>query len=180
MSDDPIQPVAPITAVSAVTPAPARRTSSGRTLNVLLAIAAAVAIGGVAFAVGRGTAPAATALGRGNLGPGVGLPGASFVPGASGAPGQGGPGGFIGRGGLTIRGTVQSVDGDTLTIETDTGTIDVTIGTDTGYHTQAAASAADVIAGATVSVSLDLGAGGPGGGTTDGPIGTASDVTVIP
>lgn len=177
MSDDEIQPVAP---VATNTPAATRKTSSGRALDLLLGIALAVAIGGVAFAVGRGTAPAATTLGRGDLGPGVGVPGASFVPGASGVPGQGRPGGFIGRGGLAISGTVVSVDGDTRTIETDDGAIDVSIGSDTEYHTQAAATAADVIAGATVSVSLDLGGGIPGGGTAGGPIGTASDVTVIP
>ena len=63
MSDEP-------TLATPVTPAPVepvRRPgrhgvgSSGRWLNLLLGVAAAVAIGGVAFAVGRSTAPVAAA-----------------------------------------------------------------------------------------------------------------------
>jgi hypothetical protein len=62
--------------------------SSGRLLNAVLAVALLVAVGGVAFAVGRSTAPIAT-TGRGNF-QGAGLPGgpqASFAPGESAALG---------------------------------------------------------------------------------------------
>jgi hypothetical protein len=190
MSDDRTQstpttpPVAPVSTALPVPAAAPRKSTSGRALNLLLGLAVAVAIGGVAFAIGRGTAPATAARFPGGLGNGAN-PGASFVPGASGLPGggQGGPGGLFGGGGLAISGTVESVDGDTLTIKTDDGTtIEVTIGTDTDYHTQAAATVSDVTSGATVSVQLDF-TGGPGQGGqggTDGPVGTASDITVIP
>ena len=72
----------------------ARRSSSGRWLNVLLGVAAAVAIGGVAFAVGRSTAPASAATGFGR-GPADGpFASGSFDPSASGAPAvRGGHGG---------------------------------------------------------------------------------------
>jgi hypothetical protein len=172
-----------------------RRSSSGRWLNLLLGVAAAVAIGGVAFAVGRGTAPVAAAgLGR-NLGNGGNFVGRSFDPNASFAPGRGTNGGLLGAGGLTIDGTVQSITGDTLTLSTADGrTIDVSLGADTEYHQQAAGSASDVTTGSKVSVQVDLagrafgGNGGNGNGNggqganggANGLTGTASDVTVIP
>ena len=57
--------------------------------------------------------------------------------------------------GLTIRGTVESVDGDTVTIKTANGqTIEVTTGADTTYNTQAPGSASDVTDGTTVQVQL--------------------------
>ena len=49
-----IEPVRPVVTAP-------RRSSSGRWLNLLLGVAAAVAIGGIAFAVGRSTAPVAAA-----------------------------------------------------------------------------------------------------------------------
>jgi hypothetical protein len=225
VSDDPTQstPVEPVTWSTPVQPAPAvlpptqpanpsqpplepvrpiisapRRSSSGRWLNLLLGVAAAVAIGGIAFAVGRSTAPVATGgFGRG-LGNGGVFAGGSFDPNASFAPGRGGFGaGGFGAGGLTVSGTVASVTGDTLTITTDNGrTVEVSLGADTQYHQQAAGTASDVTTGSKVSVQLDLagrgqanggtggnggGTGGTGGnGTATGPTGTASDVTVIP
>jgi hypothetical protein len=193
---EPFQPVAPEpTAVptSPVTPAPVttsalagparKKSSGGRWLNLVLVVAAAVAIGGVAFAVGRGTAAASVTTGNGRFGNGA-FPGGSFVPGASGAPGfgRGGFGGGLG-GGLTVQGTVESVNGDTLTIKTASGqTITVSTGASTTYHTQTDASATDVQAGKTVQVQL---AGGGTGrpnasATTGGPVGTAGSVTVIP
>jgi hypothetical protein len=163
---------------------PARKSSSGgRWLNVVLVIAAAVAIGGVAFAIGRGTAPVSAATtGDGRVFGGT-FPGGSFVPGASGAPGFGRGGFGGGLGGLTIEGTVESVDGDTLTIKTANGqTIKVTTGASTTYHTQTDATAADVQSGKTVEVRLDGGLTGrpnasPAATT---PVGTAGSVTVIP
>jgi hypothetical protein len=205
VSDDPTQstPVEPVTWSTPVQPSPAaspattsqpplepvrptvsapRRSSSGRWLNLLLAVAAAVAIGGIAFAVGRSTAPVATG-GFGQFRNGN-FPGGSFDPNASFAPGRGG---FFAAGGLTVEGTVQSVTGDTLTITTESGrTVEVTLGADTQYHQQAAGTASDVTTGSKVSVQLDLAGRGQansgqgGNGAASGPTGTASDVTVIP
>jgi len=180
----PTTPIATAPVTLAATPGPARKASSGgRWLNVVLVVAAAVAIGGVAFAIGRGTAPASASTGNGRVFEGA-FPGGSFVPGATGAPGliRGGPGGGLG-GGMTIEGTVESVDGDRLTIKTANGqTITVSTGDSTTYHTQADASASDVTAGKTVQVQLDGGiAGRPNASaTTGGPVGTAGSVTVIP
>ncbi len=182
----PTQPVVP-----AAAPIPlVKPRSSGRFLNAILAIALVVAVGGVAFAVGRTTAPAAAATGnRGNFGAGNFLgPGASLAPGASAAPGGligGGQGGLGGLGGgLTVSGTVQSVTSDTLTIETTSGqTVELGLDTDTTYHRKTDGAAADVATGSTVEVQLDF-AGGLGRPTasadTSGLVGTASSVTVVP
>jgi hypothetical protein len=160
--------------------------SSGRLLNIVLAAAVAVAIGGVAFAVGRTTAPVSAATGAGRGGFGGAFPGGSFAPRASGQPGLG-RGGFGGGAGgaLTVTGTVVSVAGDTLTIKTASGqTIEVSTGTSTTYNTQTPGSASDVQAGKTVQVSLDFAGGGAGrpnaSSSPSGPIGTAGSVTVVP
>jgi hypothetical protein len=189
-SSVPTSPVSPspVTAAPVIAPATKRR-SGGAILNIVLVVAAAVAIGGVAFAVGRTTAPvsATTGNGRGNFG--GALPGGSFAPGASGQPGFGGRGGFGGGfgAGLTLSGTVVSVNGDTLTLKTTSGqTIEVTTGPSTTYNTQSSASASDVAAGKTVQVQLDVTGGGFGGGrpsasgAPSGPSGTANSVTVVP
>ena len=191
-SNVPTSPVAPLPVTTAPPPVvPVRKSSGGgRWLNLVLGIAAAVAIAGVAFAVGRTTAPAsaATVTGRGNFG-GV-FPGGSFAPRASGQPGfgRGGFGAALGGAGLTVSGTVVSVSGDTMTIKTASGqTIEVTTGPSTTYNTQSAASASDVTAGKNVQVQLDITDGGAGGlgrpnasGAPAGPSGTASSVTVVP
>ena len=188
----PTSPVAasPVTtAPGPVVPAAKSKGSSGRLLNIVLGVAIAVAIGGVAFAVGRSTAPASASTGRGGFG--ANNPNASFGPRASGAPGfGGGRGGFGGFGGagLTVRGTVQSVSGDTVTIKTANGqTIEVTTGADTTYNTQAPASATDVTEGKTVQVQITPTGGGNGGGfrpgasgAPTGPVGTAGSITVVP
>jgi hypothetical protein len=193
--DAPLPAVEPVQPV--VAPAKPRKSSSGRWLNVLLGVAVAFAIGGVAFAIGRTTAPASAATGNrgafngGFVGGGNG-PTGSFTPGANGGAFFGGRG----AGGLSIAGTVKSVDGDKLTITTDNGqTLTLTTSDTTTYHTQAAASASDVTNGTKVSVKVGLtgringnGNGGNGngngnGGTTNGngaTTGTASDVLIIP
>jgi hypothetical protein len=158
-----------------------RSRGTGRFLNVVLGVALAVAIGGVAFAVGRTTAPVSASTGaRGNGG--AAFPRGSFVPGANGGSG------FV-RGGFgspTLSGTVESVDGDTLTIKTASGqTVTVTTGASTTYHTQAPADASDVKAGSNVDVQVQFdGTGGAGrpsaSGAPSGPIGTAGSVTVVP
>lgn len=199
IAPDPVDPVDPFepagfppqTVVAAPAAPLVKPKSSGRLLNAVLAVALLVAVGGVAFAVGRSTAPVAAA-GRGNL-PGGGFlggPQASLAPGQSAAPGfpGGGPGGLGGLGGLgggvTVSGTVQSVTGDTLTIETAAGqTIEVGLDADTTYHRQADATATDVAAGTAVEVQLGFGGGfGQPTASTDpsGTVGTASSVTVVP
>jgi hypothetical protein len=103
-------------------------------------------------------------------------------PGANGGPGRGGGLGVR----VTVRGTVESVDGDTLTIKMASGqTVEVTTGESTTYNTQAPASASDVQAGTTVQIQLEFdgtaGAGRPGASAAPaGPLGTAGSVTVIP
>jgi len=161
--------------------------SSSRALNAVLALAAVVAIGGIAFAIGRTTAPAAAAADPRSAF-GGGFPNASFAPGASAPPGGfigGGQGGLGGLGGgLTMSGTVQSVTADTLTIETEAGqTVELSLDSDTTYHRKTDGVAADVATGSTVEVQLDF-AGGLGRPTasadTSGSVGTASSVTVVP
>ena len=179
---DPSRPAPPESPTPTPAPAPlpvARKSGSGgRALNLILGLAAFVAIGGVAFAAGRNTAPVSAATANG----GFGGAGGARASGAPGLGGRGGAGGF--GGGLTISGTVQSVTGDTLTITTTAGqTITVTTGASTTYNTQATASATDVQTGKKVQVQLDGGGGGvrPGASAApSGPVGTAGSVTVIP
>jgi hypothetical protein len=145
---------------SAPAPGPvvAPKKRSGALVNAVLLIGALVAVGGVAFAIGRSTAQAqATALtGQGVFpGGGQGLPGG--LPGGSFDPGQAGPGGFPGGGDrtMTIAGTVTSLDGTTMVITTASGnetTIDVS---GAAYHAQADASASDVTVGTEVSVATE-------------------------
>jgi hypothetical protein len=196
-------------------PGSARRGSSGssgssRILNIALGAAILVAVAGVAFAIGRGTAPASGTAGSGTAivpgqggvfvpgGNGGNLPGASFDlngnPG--GFPGDGGQGGVRGDrggfgGGLTITGTVDSVSAESITIKLESGQT-VTVGLDgsTTYHQQADAAASDVTAGTTVQVQLAggfrPGQNGNGNGNGNGntgsstTLGTAGSVTIVP
>lgn len=164
-----------------------KRKSSGAWLNVVLVVAAIVAVGGVAFAVGRGTAPAAAASGRNGLFGNGNFARGSFAPGASGTPGGGFLGGLRGEGGFNLTGTVQSITGDMLTITTGDGrTLEFSLGSATTYDTKTAATAADVKTGSKVEVQLQLGGNGGDGlrpnasAAPSGPIGTAANVTVVP
>jgi hypothetical protein len=194
VSPEPFDPAQPATfPTQPVVPAPVKTPlvkprSSSRALNAVLAIAVVVAIGGVSFAVGRGTAPVAAAAARGNF-PGRSFQGAgpngSFDPNASGAPGNfGGGAGFGLGGGLTVTGTIQSVTADTLTLTTASGqTVTFSLNGDTGYKTATNATPADVTQGATVEVQVNLGAGaGRPTASADPsiPLGAASNVTVVP
>jgi len=167
-----------------VTPGKAKPRGS-RLLNYALAGALVLAIGGVAFAVGRFTAPPTASAGgfpNGN--------GGQFF--RNGQGGQGGAnGGQDGRGGLfagglTLEGTVQSVTATTLTLQTASGqTIQVALDGSTTYHAQTDATASDVTTGGKVLVRLN-GRGGFGAangapsasGAPTSP--TAGDVTVVP
>jgi hypothetical protein len=164
-------------------------------VNVLLGLALVVAVGGVAFAVGRGTAPATADLRTGFTGNGQGGPGGQFVgPDASGAPGRGQLGGPGGLGGApSIQGTVVAMDATSITIKTDAGTIvTLALNGDTTYHTRASASPSSMTPGSTVIVQLDGRAFGNGQGrptASDKPaasgapstrLGTAGSVTLVP
>lgn len=208
----PVEPdMGPAASPAAAPPAAApRRGSSGssgssRILNLALGAAVLVAVAGVAFAVGRGTAPATSTAGSAMVlvpgqggvvpgGNGGNLPGASLDPNGNGFPGAGGRNGVPGNrggfgglgglaGGLVIEGTVDSVTADSVTIQTTAGTT-ITVGLDgsTTYHQEAAATASDVTAGATVKLQISGGFRPDRSGANGGPVtlGTAADVTVVP
>lgn len=155
--------------------AAAPRARSGGILNLLLIGATIVAIGGVAFAIGRSTAPgnALTQVGAFPDGAvGIG-PRGSFAP--SGA----GPGGFAFSGAPSMDGTVAAIDDDSITLTLDNGE-EVTLKLDaaTTFRESTEASPGDVAVGNEVTVKLagdgriTAGAGG------QAPALTAGDVTV--
>jgi hypothetical protein len=179
------QPATPVSAG----PVKARGGVSNRALNLLLGGALVLAVAGIAFAVGRMTAPAQTITG-GNF-PGGGVFNGQGQTGNGGPQGRGnGQGGFVfgGGAGPTIEGTVESVSATTLTLKTADGqTIQIALNNATTYHAQTDASASDVVTGSKVLVRLDFRrGGGPNGPAAsaqpgDGNPGTtANDVTVVP
>lgn len=160
-------------------------------LDLLLALAAVVAIGGLAFAAGRMTAPAG--------GP---------IRGAFGANGQdtnraGGTGGFGGGnrlgGAAAIKGQVVEITAAHLTLKLANGqTVQIALAATTAFHQEATAASGDVATGRTVLVQLAPrtptadqspgavfapGQGDPGSsGTPGGPgfnLGAATDVTIV-
>jgi hypothetical protein len=178
-------PAGPVAPVEAPTPRP--KGSGGMLVNVVLGIALVVAVGGVAFAAGRVTAPAAAVAPPTGFGANGG-----FGPTASGAPGgfTGGLGGLAG--GVSIEGTVTAVTADSITVQLASGQ-SVTIPTDvqTTWHQREPATAADVTTGSTVIVQLQGGRGalngnggqGVGPGASGAPgraLGPASTVTLVP
>lgn len=174
-STDPFGTQVPAPAPAAPVPAARPRSRSGGAgllLNVLLGIALVVAVGGVAFAAGRVTAPT-TAAANGNGGGRFGNGGGPFFggPNASGAPngngGFAGNGGFVGAGGVAIEGTVTAISADSVTLQLANGqSVTIPIDAQTTYHSRSAATAADVTTGSTVQVQLQGGGGrfGNGGG----------------
>jgi hypothetical protein len=130
-------------------------------LNILLAVAALVAVAGVAFAVGRVTTPAATAAANRGTGAGQFGGGGFGGPRASGAPGGGSGRGF---GGASIQGTVTAISPTSLTISLPNGQ-SVTFATDasTTFHRETSGSASDVATGKQVIVQLAGRGFGPGG-----------------
>ena len=159
-----------------------RRSSGNRWLNVIIAVAVLVFVGGVTFAVGRMTAPVQAAGPRNGQFPGLGNGQIPSFPTGSFDPGQFPGGGFGNR---TITGTVTSMDGSTMTVTTASGqTMTVNVSGST-YHAQTAASAADVSQGKSVQITIEGGLGFPGGGpgaspgTGTGQTLTASDVTIV-
>jgi preprotein translocase subunit YajC len=150
------------------------RRNSSRLLDAALVLAAALAIAGVAFGVGRVTAPAAAFTG----GP-VGFPRSNAVtPDSSFGPNGGPRVGF--SGGPTIDGTVTAIDGDRITIKLADGTeMTFTLDSTTAYHEATDASASDVAVGDDVSVRVKGGARvAAGTDPSAAPKLSASDVTV--
>jgi hypothetical protein len=170
----------PMPSATPVTATPPRRGPSARVLNTVLAGALVFAVAGIAFAVGRMTAPAAASTTRGNF------PGAGQGPNGYFGGRQGGLGGgaFLGGagGGVTVEGTVDSVSATTLTLKLASGqTIQIALDPTTTYHAQTDASSSDVVSGGKVLVQLNLGRGGGAAGedgSVSGP--TARDITVVP
>ena len=191
--------------VAAAGPSARRRSGAATFVNVLLGIALVVAVGGVAFAAGRATAPAPATANRNGFGGngGNGGNGQFFGPDASGAPNRGG--GFTGfggaGGGIAIQGTVTAVSANSISLQLASGqTVTIPLDSDTKYHSQTAASASQVTNGSTVIVQLSgagrgafgggngqgngQGQGGGQGPTASGPpgrvLGSASSVTIVP
>ena len=157
---------------------PKRRAS--RLIDIALAGAAVLAIAGVAFAVGRATAPTPEQATRAFGGNGAFFRnGGSFDPGAFGQGGGNGQGRFGFGGGLAIDGTVTSVSADSLTVKTADGR-DLTFAIDssTAYHQASPASSSDVAVGDDVSVKVNGGRGSNGASPSRPPQLSASDVTV--
>jgi hypothetical protein len=172
---DPFVAPAPAPAPASVPPPAASRRRSSRLIDIALIGAAVLAIGGVAFAAGRATAPPAAAANaftpRG---------GTFFRAGGSFEPGSGqGPRFGFGGGGLSVDGTVTAIDADSITIKTADGqerTIE--LGATTAYHQATDATASDVAVGDDVSVKVTGAGQGAAPGASDAPRLSASDVTL--
>ncbi len=194
----------PFAAPSSPPPAPVvapparRRSGSSMLVNALLGFALVVAVGGVAFAAGRATAPASTGTGRFGANGNGGF-GGNFGPNASGAPNRG-FGGAAG-GAIAIQGKVTAVAGDSITIQLPSGqSVTIPTSDQTTYHSQTSASASDVTSGSDVIVQVAGGGrfvtGGNGNGQGNGNgngnggpaasgapnrgFGSASSVTIVP
>jgi hypothetical protein len=192
MTTEPTQPFQPVTPEPGPAPEPgvaptesvppparpARKSGTPGWINVLLGLAVVVAIGGVAFAAGRMTAPAAAANnGFGRNVPGGFQGGGYFGRGYFGGPGNGQGGrGLFGAGGATIQGTVTAITADKITITTAGGqAVDIALDGSTTYHLESSAASSDVKTGGTVIVRLTL---RQAGGTQTGP--SAGDITIVP
>jgi hypothetical protein len=148
------------------------RAASGGVLNVLLVLAAVLAAGGVAFAVGRSTAPVgAFSVGNVSGGP-ITRQDGSFDPVA------GGPRVGLGAA-LSMGGTVTAIDDDSITLRLDDGSEQViAIGDTTAYREATAATPGDVAVGDAVTVQVDGGRIQSGAGASSPPELTAREITV--
>ena len=108
VATEPVTPTGPLPS-----PTPARPRRSSRLLDIALALAAVLAIGGVAFAAGRATVPTPVQAARGfDANGGFFRNGGSFDPGAGGRNGGGPRFAFGGAGGLAFDGTVSSMSAE--------------------------------------------------------------------
>jgi hypothetical protein len=166
-------PVAPVAPLAPAAPVARPKPRSSRLLDAALVLAGLIAVGGVAFGVGRATAPVAAAANgagtfrNGNFGNGT-FPGGSFDP--NNAPGRGGA--FGPGNGLSIDGTVTAVTADSVTLKLANGN-EVTFKVDsaTTYHRSTAGSSSDVAVGDSVAVKVTGNGrffGGAGGGANGG------------
>lgn len=148
-------PGAPPPGAAVVVAAPGRSAA-----NLAFRIALALAVAGLAFAIGRLSAPATAAA----AGDGV----------QRGIPGDGGFG-RLDRG-SAISGTVTAISSTSITVTLASGqTVEIPIDASTTYHQSTAATASAVTAGSTVTVRV---AGGAPGGRGTRSEGTATDITV--
>lgn len=129
----------------ALPPRRRNRASSG----LVLVGAMLLAVAGVAFAVGRTSAPVSMASGAGGLG------NVAAGPRASGDPAQAGAGGSI-----SVSGTVVELTSDHLTLKlVSRQTVQIALDSSTANHAQAAASGTGIAQGASVTVRVA--GGGP-------------------
>jgi hypothetical protein len=170
---EPTQPTQP-----AIAAPPLVRRKSNRTGNILLGVAGLVAIGGIAFAAGRITAPAATASG---VFPGGGnFPSGSFDPGAfPGGPQNGGLGARLG--GTTVQGEVTAISDTSITVRLENGsTVDIPLDDSTTYKTATDAAATDVAVGSNVLVQPSDVQFNPGGQGNPNAAGSPQPLTLGP
>ena len=183
MTNDPSQPVQPVqpTPSTPTEPVPAavvavrpRVSSGGRLINVLLIVAAALAVGGVAFAVGRSTASTGALSNAGGPTGGFVRPG-----GGSFDPGLGGPRSEF-AGAMSIGGTVSAIDADSITLTLKDGDEQtISIDDSTTYREATQATAADVAVGDAISIQVDGGRIQNGGADPSStPELTAGEITV--
>jgi len=175
-----------------------RKSGRARVVDMVFGLSMLIAVGGVAFAIGRATAPTSTATNAPFAGLG-GFPGrtgqnAVVPPAASSAPDvsvqqqaapsgapviaspgtgtvPGAPQGAApgGFGRGGLTGTVSALGDGTITFTTADGqTTEVTTTDSTTYHKQAAATAADVTVGSSVRITMAGGFGGGFGGGQPG------------
>jgi len=141
-----------------------------RTTLALLLVAALVAVGGVGFALGHVTAntasPAAANArpsGRFNL--------PSLAPGQTFDLSQFGGAGRVG-GAANLSGTVQAINGSTLTLQEANGTtVTIDLSGTTTYHGETPATQSQINVGTGVTVQLDTGASASGVPTSPRPSG---------
>jgi len=173
----------------AVVPVVARTTprrSSSLLLNVALAVAALVAVGGIAFAAGRMTAPPTASATTGR----TFTNGQGFGNGQGLGNGQGGFGTVLSGAGITVSGTVTAVSDSSITVDVSGRSVSIPLDSSTTYHRATGAAATDVSVGATVDVQLAGGRFGAGRGPNASPgasidpnqtpsVGAARDVTIV-
>ena len=170
---------APVVARLPISPKKPASGPSSRAVNIVLGVAAVIAISGVAFAAGRMTAPATDTAARTGNGAGNGrFNGGQLPEGFTG--GQGANGGSAGLGGAAflrgagvLEGTIVAVTSDSITLQIATGVnggqgiqIVIPMSSSTAVHSQASATTGDLANGQKVLV--QLGTATPG--ATAGPI----------
>jgi hypothetical protein len=118
-------------------------------------------LGGIRALLGTGGARAAGG-GTGTGGTGTGGTGT----GGTGTGGTGGGGAGGGRGGFGVAGTVNSINGNVITITTTAGQVKVLVSGSTTYAKTVAAAQTDVTQGERVTVRPDFTSPSSGGQTT--------------